>query len=62
MSAIGVGHVQTYRDAVDKAGLTVDQSVKVSGTKHPWVCLIICTLGVLYFVIYQVNMCYTLLV
>ncbi|XP_072026268.1 uncharacterized protein [Amphiura filiformis] len=28
MSAISVGHIQTYRDAVDKAGLTVDQSVK----------------------------------
>ncbi|XP_038069045.1 uncharacterized protein LOC119738278 isoform X2 [Patiria miniata] len=28
MSAITVGHTQTYRDAVDKAGVTVDQSVK----------------------------------
>ncbi|XP_033647924.1 uncharacterized protein LOC117307315 isoform X2 [Asterias rubens] len=28
MSAITVGHTQTYRDAVEKAGVTVDQSVK----------------------------------
>ncbi|XP_071486503.1 uncharacterized protein [Diadema antillarum] len=28
MSAITVGHIQTYRDAVEKAGITVDQSVK----------------------------------
>lgn len=28
MSAITVGHTQTYRDAVEKAGITVDQSVR----------------------------------
>ncbi|XP_041458079.1 uncharacterized protein LOC121410214 isoform X2 [Lytechinus variegatus] len=28
MSAITVGHIQTYRDAVEKAGITVDHSVK----------------------------------